>query len=105
MAFGSYVSGRQSLQVEAESDQRLTPGRTTFILALYNVRARGVVIPNVVLGMLLGQGGLVMLLAGMWEFATGNTFAATSISSYAAFFMSFGVLYSEQSTSSRRVWG
>jgi len=27
--------------------------------------------------MALGMGGLVQLLAGMWEFAAGNTFGAT----------------------------
>ena len=50
---------------------------TTFILSLYNVNARGINVPNVVVGMAVGCGGLVQLLAGMWEFPRGNTFAAT----------------------------
>ena len=33
--------------------------------------------PNVVVGMALFTGGLAQLLAGMWEFACGNTFGAT----------------------------
>lgn len=33
--------------------------------------------PNVVVGMAFGVGGLTQLLAGMWEFGTGNTFGAT----------------------------
>ena len=50
---------------------------TTLILSFYNTGVRGVVVPNVVVGMALGVGGLVQLLAGMWEFAAGNTFGAT----------------------------
>lgn len=50
---------------------------TTLILSLYNVNARGIDTPNVVVGMALFCGGLAQLLAGMWEFATGNTFGAT----------------------------
>ena len=50
---------------------------TTLILSLYNAGVRGVVVPNVVVGMAMGVGGLAQLLAGMWEFAAGNTFGAT----------------------------
>jgi uncharacterized protein len=50
---------------------------TTLILSLYNVHARGIQTPNVVVGMALFCGGLAQFLAGMWEFATGNTFGAT----------------------------
>lgn len=50
---------------------------TTLILSLYNVHARHIDTPNAVVGMALFYGGLGQLLAGMWEFATGNTFGAT----------------------------
>ena len=50
---------------------------TTFILSLINVQARGVATPNVVVGMAIFTGGLVQLLAGMWEFPRGNVFGAT----------------------------
>jgi succinate-acetate transporter protein len=50
---------------------------TTFILSLYNVNARGVAVPNVVVGMACFCGGLAQLLAGMWEFPRGNVFGAT----------------------------
>jgi len=53
---------------------------TTLILSLYNVNARGINVPNVVVGMALFTGGLAQFLAGMWEFATGNTFGATGMS-------------------------
>jgi uncharacterized protein len=33
------------------------------------------------------------LLAGMWEFATGNTFGATAFASYGGFWMSFGAIF------------
>jgi succinate-acetate transporter protein len=72
---------------------------TTFVLSMYNVSARGVSTPNVVLGLAIGYGGLVQLLAGMWEFAVGNTFGATAFSSYGGFWISFGFLYSECSSS------
>lgn len=50
---------------------------TTLILSFYNTGVRDIATPNVVVGMALGVGGLAQLLAGMWEFATGNTFGAT----------------------------
>jgi succinate-acetate transporter protein len=70
-------------------------GATTFVLSMFNVSARGVTTPNVVLGMALFYGGLVQLLAGMWEFAAGNTFGATAFSSYGGFWLSFACLYSK----------
>lgn len=66
---------------------------TTLILSLYNTGARGIATPNVVVGMALGVGGLAQLLAGMWEFATGNTFGATAFTSYGGFWLSFASLY------------
>ncbi|CAE6454916.1 unnamed protein product [Rhizoctonia solani] len=66
---------------------------TTLILSLYNAGARGITTPNAVLGMALGVGGLCQLLAGMWEFAAGNTFGATAFSMYGGFWLSFGCIY------------
>ncbi|KAF8510798.1 FUN34 transmembrane protein [Hysterangium stoloniferum] len=66
---------------------------TTLILSLFNLQARDITIPNVVVGMALGCGGLAQLLAGQWEFVCGNTFGATAFSSYGAFWLSFGALY------------
>ncbi|KZS91706.1 Gpr1 family protein [Sistotremastrum niveocremeum HHB9708] len=62
---------------------------TTLILSLVNVNARGVKEPNIVIGMALGVGGLAQLLAGMWEFACGNTFGATAFSSYGGFWFAY----------------
>ena len=44
---------------------------------------------GVVLGLALFYGGVAQLLAGMWEFAKGNTFGAIAFSSYGAFWLSF----------------
>ena len=39
---------------------------TTFVLGLINMETRGVAVPNLVVGVAFGYGGLVQLLAGMW---------------------------------------
>ncbi|GAA5971398.1 hypothetical protein JCM11641_008338 [Rhodosporidiobolus odoratus] len=67
---------------------------TTFMLSLINVKTRGVTVPNVVVGPALFYGGLAQLLAGMWEFATGNTFGATAFSSYGGFWLSYAFIVS-----------
>ncbi|ORY26237.1 GPR1/FUN34/yaaH family-domain-containing protein [Naematelia encephala] len=71
-------------------------GATTFILSLYNVQARGITTPNVILGMALGYGGLAQLIAGIEEWACGNTFGATAFASYGGFWISFATLYIPQ---------
>ncbi|KDR84435.1 hypothetical protein GALMADRAFT_56288 [Galerina marginata CBS 339.88] len=66
---------------------------TTFILSLYNVGARGIHTPNVVLGMAVFVGGLLQFMAGMWEFPRGNVFGATAFSSYGCFWMSYATIF------------
>jgi len=66
---------------------------TTLILSLVNVNAHNVTIPNVVVGMALFVGGLCQLLAGMWEFAAGNTFGATAFSSYGGFWLAYATIF------------
>ncbi|KAK6210727.1 Meiotically up-regulated protein 86 protein [Pestalotiopsis sp. IQ-011] len=65
---------------------------TTFVLSLVNVNARGLAEPNVVLSLAFGYGGLVQLLAGMWEMAVGNTFGATALSSFGGFWIAYAIL-------------
>ena len=65
---------------------------TTFMLSMFNsnlVRPTGVI---AMLGVALAYGGIVQILAGMWEFRTGNTFGAVVFSSFGAFWISFFVL-------------
>jgi len=65
---------------------------TTFILSLYNVNARDIHTPNVVVGMACFAGGLAQFMAGMWEFPRGNTFGATAFTSYGAFWLSYATI-------------
>jgi succinate-acetate transporter protein len=65
---------------------------TTFVLSLLNLQTRGISAPAVVVGLAYGYGGLVQLLAGMWEMASGNTFAATALSSYGGFWISWAII-------------
>jgi len=65
---------------------------TTFVLSAVNLGARGVSIPQIAVPLALGYGGLVQLLAGMWEMAVGNTFGATALSSYGGFWIAYGIL-------------
>ncbi|KAF8306776.1 hypothetical protein DL93DRAFT_2088479, partial [Clavulina sp. PMI_390] len=62
------------------------------MLSLINVNCRDVTEPNVVVGMAIACGGLAQLLAGQWEFVTGNTFGATAFSSYGAFWISYACI-------------
>ncbi len=62
---------------------------TTFVLSVINAGLVPATVEGVVFGLALAYGGLAQLLAGMWEFAKGNTFGATAFSSYGAFWISF----------------
>jgi succinate-acetate transporter protein len=59
----------------------------------YIVRARGIAETSFFVGMALAVGGIVQFLAGMWEFRTGNTFAATQFSMYGGFWFAVGLIY------------
>ena len=65
---------------------------TTFVLSMFNAHLVSSAGEPVVLGLALAYGGIAQLLAGMWEFRTGNTFGAVAFSSYGAFWISFWVL-------------
>jgi succinate-acetate transporter protein len=65
---------------------------TTFMLSCFNSGLAPKPAEAVVLGVALFYGGIAQLLAGMWEFAKGNTFGALAFSSYGAFWMAFWYL-------------
>ena len=67
---------------------------TTFMLSLINANLVAGPITDipVVLGMALAYGGIAQLIAGIWEFRTGNTFGAVAFCSFGAFWISFYVL-------------
>jgi succinate-acetate transporter protein len=59
---------------------------TTFLLSADNahlIKGTG----TAFLGYALAYGGIVQLLAGMWEFRRNNTFGATAFSTYGAFWL------------------
>jgi succinate-acetate transporter protein len=62
---------------------------TTFVLSMFNAGLLSAGGEPIVFGLALAYGGLAQLLAGMWEFRTGNTFGATAFTSYGAFWLSF----------------
>ena len=65
---------------------------TTFVLSMFNADLVGKGGEPVVLGVALAYGGIAQLLAGMWEFRTGNTFGAVAFTSFGAFWLSFWAL-------------
>jgi uncharacterized protein len=65
---------------------------TTFVLSMFNADLVGKGGETVVLGLALAYGGIAQLLAGMWEFRTGNTFGAVAFTSFGAFWLSFWAL-------------
>ena len=60
---------------------------TTFMISGHNATF----IPDVIwVGLAMFYGGLVQLLAGMWEFRNRNVFGATAFSTYGGFWLSLG---------------
>jgi succinate-acetate transporter protein len=64
---------------------------TTFVLSMFNSNLVGSGGEPVVFGLAFAYGGVAQLLAGMWEFRTGNTFGALAFSSFGAFWLSLFV--------------
>jgi succinate-acetate transporter protein len=62
---------------------------TTFVLSMFNADLVGKGGEPIVFGLAFAYGGLAQLLAGMWEFRTGNTFGAVAFTSFGAFWLSY----------------
>ena len=65
---------------------------TTFILSLINAGSRGVAKYEIVLGCGLFYGGIVQIIAGLWELLVENTFGATVFTAYGGFWLAFAVM-------------
>jgi succinate-acetate transporter protein len=65
---------------------------TTLVLSAINAGLINQATEPLVLGLAIAYGGGAQLLAGMWAFRRGNTFAATAFSSYGAFWLSFWLI-------------
>jgi succinate-acetate transporter protein len=63
---------------------------TTFVLSAAN--AGLFTGASIVIGLALFYGGIVQVLAGMWEFKSGNTFGAAAFSSYGGFWLALGFI-------------
>ncbi|KDN52970.1 putative FUN34-transmembrane protein [Tilletiaria anomala UBC 951] len=66
---------------------------TTWVLSMFNVSARGITHPELVVSLAVAYGGTAQFVAGIWEFAAGNTFGATAFCSYGAFWWSFAIIF------------
>ncbi len=95
---GESARARQDLdRVPAQAPITADPGPlglaafalTTFVLSFFNAELLNPKGLPIVLGLALAYGGLAQLLAGMWEFRSGNTFGATAFTSFGAFWLSF----------------
>ncbi|KJK59415.1 acetate uptake transporter [Saccharothrix sp. ST-888] len=62
---------------------------TTFVLSWFNAGLINERVGYVVLPVAFFYGGIVQVLAGMWEFRRGNTFAATAFASLGAFWLAY----------------
>jgi succinate-acetate transporter protein len=65
---------------------------TTLLLSLVNAQILPKTVEVGVMALAITFGGLAQLLAGMWAFRRGNTFAATAFTAYGAFWFSFFLL-------------
>ncbi|KAG5421342.1 mug86 [Candida metapsilosis] len=70
-------------------------GMTAFTSGIYTSQAMGIQIPNGVIGLACFFGGMTQFLSGFFEFFTGDTFGFTALSSYGAFWMSYGAIFVE----------
>ena len=93
-------ASRREPAAEASGWAPADPGRsawrrfalTTFVLSMFNANLVSHAGEPVVLGLALAYGGIAQMLAGMWEFRTGNTFGAVAFTSFGAFWLSFWAL-------------
>jgi hypothetical protein len=65
---------------------------TTFFLSVINTNMVSGTVVTGVLGLALFYGGIAQVLAGMWEFAKGNTFGALAFASFGSFWLSYWYL-------------
>jgi len=101
---GARTRDAASLAVQGDREAALGAGRpgtarafaafalTTFVLSMFNADLVGRSGEPVVLGVALAYGGIAQVLAGMWEFRTGNTFGAVAFTSFGAFWLSYWAL-------------
>ena len=65
---------------------------TTFVLMVFDSNIVHTANTPVMFGLALAYGGIAQLVAGLWEFAKGNTFGATAFCSFGGFWLSYWYL-------------
>ncbi|KAG2014946.1 Gpr1 family protein [Coprinopsis cinerea AmutBmut pab1-1] len=65
---------------------------TLFLMALYNLNAGGVTVPNVLVGMLIFAGGLTLMLVALLEYIRGYSLFATCFLTFSTFWLSYGAV-------------
>jgi len=65
---------------------------TTFLLSMINAEVIAPESLGMVLPMAFFYGGLAQVLAGMWEFKSGNIFGATCFTSFGAFWLGLALM-------------
>ncbi len=79
---------------------------TTFVLSAINAGlVPGADAAKIVIGLALFYGGAVQVLAGMWEFRSGNTLGATAFSSFGGFWLAVGISLQQNLIPSDRAFG
>ncbi|KAJ6518541.1 FUN34 transmembrane protein [Mycena vulgaris] len=70
---------------------------TTLVFGLSTVTNGAVHHSSTVVGMAISTGGIAQMLAGMWEFPTGNTLGATAFTLFGSFWLSYAAILSPAS--------
>lgn len=68
-------------------------GMSQIVFSVINFHGQGVKLPHVMVGLALFYGGLVSIIAGIWEIVVENTFSAVTLLSYGGMWCSWAVCY------------
>ncbi|MGO9754874.1 MAG: acetate uptake transporter [Solirubrobacteraceae bacterium] len=71
-------------------------GITTLFLSIQNANLISANDLGTISAVALAFGGVVQVLAGMWEFRAGNVFGAVAFSSFGGFWISFYIIVNQQ---------
>jgi len=74
---------------------------TTFLLSTLNAKLAQEDVMGPIVSSALIYGGIIQVMAGMWEIRKGSTFGGIAFSSYGGFWMSLGLIFLLDSL---RVW-
>ncbi|KAL6452470.1 ATO2 Ammonia transport outward protein 2 [Candida maltosa Xu316] len=66
---------------------------STLVLSLTGLNVKGIEVTNIAVPFALFVGGMLQTLSGIWEFVAGNTFACCALTSFGAFYLSYGAIF------------